>query len=447
MSETNHFHDMIDIDGELIFKDVAFELALATGSHELLNHFWDHYTGPVRRKGRILFVTRARPGERLRITCDALDTSDPEPLLTCFDPTFRYRWVPVMHSKPVYYRFHGRHPYVDPQNRFLSFTGAPGTSVVYGEGRGRLLKLLVPPGKLGAGLRPLFVYLPAVCFDQGVKVPAIYMQDGDNLFRGSPRAPFGTWNIAEQLDVAIARGVVAPVAVVGITTENRADEYLHADDLWGENQVGRLTEYTEFVTGTLIPAAEEALPLLSGSEHRAISGSSFGGTSSFLMAWRNPHVFSKVASFSHSTGTGLPAPGGVDRSLLATIRETTPLPDLKIYVDSGDSEHDGSRTYTSDSRAHTDHLRNWLISKGWAGRKEYCAPGETAPRDYPVTSDFQSVPTLYHSPETPQGYRDYRDYLKPEQNLLHLLGVHHKHNEEAWEARVMAAFQYLFPSA
>ncbi len=423
----------------------AFAQALQKKDATLLYRFWEQYDGPLRVNGDLLFVTRAAAGERISLSCEA--TRGAQVTMTqTFEPTFRFAELSCPAKGPVWYRYHGRAPYADPDNRWFRFGELPDTSVVFGEAQGRLTTLVVPSPSLGNPTREIFVYLPAVCFSGGESVGAIYMQDGDNLFEESPRAPFGTWDLRGTLDAAMAQGEMAPVAVVGITTRNRADEYLHADDLWGENQHGRFDEYTDWVAGALIPVMERCLPLVADREHRAMAGSSFGGTSAFLMAWRRPDVFSRVAAFSPSTGTGRDGQGP-GCSVEGVIDGTVPSPGLRIYLDSGDEDHDGTRSYSADHRVFTDHLRNHLLALGWDGRPEYCSWDGTVPVNLPPETDPDTVPTLWWSARTPEAYADYRSFLGVEKNLLHLVGRGHRHNEAAWSQRARAAFTYLFPAS
>ena len=104
--------------------------------------------------------------------------------------------------------------------------------------------------------------------------------------------------------------------------------------------------------------------------------------------------------------------------------------------------------YTGDGRCYTDWTRNALIDLGWDNRPEWDDDGdlETPPANYPTSSDPKAVPTLYWSPTVPNGYASWGDYLKPERNLLHLVGEGHAHNEAAWAARFGAMLRFLFPA-
>jgi enterochelin esterase-like enzyme len=424
----------------------AFDQAVANQDSDLVWLLWSKYDHPVRLNGEILFITRAQPDEDIRLIGDfnAWD-ENAQPMSTLFLDEFRYQIVQVSHNDPVFYKYKSNEWYPDPDNQYFIFN-PDNNSVVFGEGKGRITARTVPSVDLNNNERQIYIYLPGAYFQSSSKFPAIYMQDGDNLFAGNPLAIFGTWNIRTNLDQAIEDGLLEPVAVVGITTVNREEEYLHVDGLLDTEQVGKLDLYTNYLINTVIPEMETSFRFESAKESRAVSGSSLGGISSFIIAWGNPDSVGEVASCSPSSWIGEEPESDHLVSMLDIVNSATSLPTLKIYLDSGDTNQDGTSTYASDARVYTEYLRNQLISKGWSGRSEWLESGETAPINYSVDTPQEQIPTLWWSADTPQDYSDYFDYLKPQNNLLHLVGQQHKHNEPAWSQRVNAAFIYLFPT-
>lgn len=125
---------------------------------------------------------------------------------------------------------------------------------------------------------------------------------------------------------------------------------------------------------------------------------------------------------------------------------------LRIYLDSGDSGYAPGGgdlpPYAQDGRAYTDWTRNALIRMGWPNRPEWDTDSDlsTAPADLPLSTVPGMVPVLPWSETPPPGYGDWREYLRPNLSLLHLVGLGHLHNEADWERRFPAVLRFLFPA-
>lgn len=439
--------------GRCVFLVDLFNEALADSDQEKLDIFWTNYDGPIRWSGKILFVTRAQPEEQIKVAGD-FNSWDPNthPMSKPFDETFRFLETPVTNSddEVIGYKYISGSGdwYADVDNHIYHFDNADNNSFAYPTNRSRLLKYDIPSPELGDDERTVFVYLPGAYFTTRIELAVIYMQDGHNLFDGNPEAIYGTWGVAGTLESMITANEMKPAIVIGIRPNERMDEYLYtAITRNGSQSTPKLDLYIKYLKETLIPVINRTFRVSTHKDDTVMAGSSLGGISSFMIGWQNSDIFGKVGVFSPSFWIG--EPDGEDTADAQSVREmvqaATTVPELKIYLDCGNTDQDGSISYTSDSRVHTDHVRNALIAKGWDSRDEWLEDGEVAPIDYPTDTSYITVPTLFWRVDTPEGYSSYLDYLKPEHNLLHLVGEDHKHNEAAWRDRFRAAMMFLLP--
>ncbi|MFH1531353.1 MAG: alpha/beta hydrolase-fold protein [Pseudomonadota bacterium] len=348
----------------------------------------------------------------------------------------------------------------DPLNRWIGFADIAINSALCPAGVSRIALVEGVYSPQLDNTRSLYVYVPAPAFDDpGATFPVLYMQDGFNVFT-NPMTPFGAWEIDGAADALIATGEVAPLIIVGVDTDDRMDEYLYAGitvDLGGGpiQVTPLLPDYAEFLVDVVKPLVDERFPTKPGRGDTAIAGSSLGGISSLWIAWHHADVFGRVASFSGSYWVGQEGSGTEGHPTMESVlQQASPSADqlaLKIYMDSGTLSSMGQpgQEYTGDGRSYTDWTRNVLIDLGWDNRPEWDDDGdlETAPADFPISSDPAGVPTLYWSPTVPAGYADWGDYLGPDRNLLHLVGEGHAHNEAAWAARSGAMLRFLFPGS
>ena len=185
-----------------------------------------------------------------------------------------------------------------------------------------------------------------------------------------------------------------------------------------------------------------------------MAGSSLGGISSLWIAWHHAGSFGRVASFSGSYWVGQAGSGteGVPtmQEVLAQAPPTADQLALRIYLDSGTASSMGQPglDYTGDARSYTDWTRNALIGMGFDNRPEWDDDGDlgTPPQDFPADASPAEVPTLYWSGTVPAPYVSWEDYLRPQNDLLHLVGEGHGHSEAAWAQRFGAMLRFLYPA-
>ncbi|MBN2693073.1 hypothetical protein JXR93_00295 [bacterium] len=423
-----------------------FQEAILEENQNKLELFWDNYDGPIRENDKILFVSRGTSQEIIKIA-GTFNSWNPNIniLNSAFDSTFKYLEITVLDNSEIFYKYIGGDWYSDPNNLYFKFND-DNNSIVYPAGSSRLAQLNIPSEELNdSDERVIYIYFPADYFISFNRYPVLYMQDGNNLLYNSPYAPYGTWNIDLNADEAISENLAEPVIIVGITPANRNNEYLHTIIERLDN-TPKLTEYTNYLKNSLKPFIDNNFRTLKDRDNTAIAGSSLGGISSFFISWQNSDIFGKVGVFSPSSWIGEDDEccATSNDTMRALINSSQTIPNLKIYIDSGDTNFDGTSTYEADARVYTDWVKNLLIRKGFDSRDEYLNDTNQL-IDYSIETDLEEIPTLFWSQSTPNGYSSYIDYLKPNNNLLHLVGVQQMHNEAAWSQRFKAALIYLFP--
>lgn len=139
--------------------------------------------------------------------------------------------------------------------------------------------------------RDIIVWLPPGYDSLAEKYyPVLYMHDGQNII-DPYTSSFGVdWQIDEATDSLIRAKSIEEIIIVGIyNTRQRGNEY-------NSTVLGRT--YIKFIIEELKPFIDKTYHTLPDCKNTAIAGSSSGGLISFIMAWENSDVFSKVACFS-----------------------------------------------------------------------------------------------------------------------------------------------------
>ena len=449
----------VEPEPEPWFEPLSVEqwLELANGADaEAFAQAVEKYDGPVCEGERCILVTFLEGLEQVFIRGEFNGWELSDALFPVAHSPGWWYWV--LEDYPFddyaqYKLFSGEEWSRDPMNRWVRFSDMAVNSAFCQPGVSRLAMVEdVYSPQLG-NKRKLYVYVPAAAFaDPAARFPVLYMQDGFNVFE-NPMAPFGSWDVDVSSDALFASGGARPVLIVGITTNDRFNEYIHAAvtiNIGVPVEVTpKLDQYGEFVVETVVELIESRFPALGGAADRGIAGSSLGGSSSLYIAWRHPEVFGLVGSLSGSFWLGEPGSGTSQALSMREIVDANPPGPahlaMRVYLDSGDSDG-GASSYSNDNRDVTDWIRNKLISVGFANRLEWDDDGvlSTPPVDFPSMTDPALVPALFWSPAVPAAYGSWEEYLRPELNLLHLVGAGHEHDEGAWGARFPEMVRYLF---
>ena len=245
--------------------------------------------------------------------------------------------------------------------------------------------------------------------------PIVYFQDGFNIFE-NPQAPFGDWGLDSTLDGLLKKGLIPPLIAVGIDTPNRMDEYSWSSFSYEEVIAPKLALYGQFLRETL---HSEMCLRFSLCGEVAIAGGSLGGSSALWLAWHHSDFISKVACFSGSFWMDSP-------TMWECIEANESPPLKKVYLDSGDCDGEGSRSYQADNLCYVDRTHTALVEQGFSS----ASPVHKVELDHPI--------------ETLEFHDWSEDMDIPTQSLCFLVGKGHMHNEEAWKARLSVALRFLF---
>jgi predicted alpha/beta superfamily hydrolase len=161
--------------------------------------------------------------------------------------------------------------------------------------------------------------------------PAVYLQDGQNVFSRGGDERYRPWHVDEALADLIARRAVEPPVVVGIDHlgEGRISEYAPFRDPslpFGAGALG----YEAFLCGEVVPFVERAYGTGGNRASRFIGGSSMGGLVSLWIAARQHEGFAGVAAFS-------PTAMWARYAVLDVIPPAHECR-LRLYVDAGSHE-------------------------------------------------------------------------------------------------------------
>ena len=212
-----------------------------------------------------------------------------------------------------------------------------------------------------AGDRDVLVWLPPGYdtdeTDEARRYPVLYMHDGQNLFEPETAFKKGEhWRVGETATALIDAGRLDPLIIVGIynTGTSRIEEYTPTADakLGG----GHADDYGRLIVDELKPFIDLTYRTRPDADHTAIAGSSLGGLVSLHLAFTHPHVFHKVAALSPSVWWDR-------RAILQTVRQASPKPPLRIWVDMGTAE---GRRGLDDARL----LKAALVGAGWNERAD-----------------------------------------------------------------------------
>jgi predicted alpha/beta superfamily hydrolase len=203
--------------------------------------------------------------------------------------------------------------------------------------------------------RDVIVYLPPGYEDEPDRAyPALYMQDGQNLFDGRTSfIPDRTWEMREQTDEVIGAGEAEPLIIVGIcnTGERRLAEYTHERD-W-QRGGGEADRYGLLLTEELMPWIASQYRVRTDRESTGLGGSSLGGLVTLYLGLRHAHHFGKLAVLSPSVWWN-------HKSILGYLNERAPQiwERPKMWLDVGD--HEGQRTLRD-----AEMLARRLKANGW----------------------------------------------------------------------------------
>lgn len=184
---------------------------------------------------------------------------------------------------------------------------------------------------------------PGTVRDYRVYVPAQYrpdspvclmvFQDGGGYAAedGETRVPIVFDNLIHQGRMPVTLGLFVDPGIFPTTTpgkepvSNRLFEYMALTD-----------QYARFLIEELLPEIGQTYRISDHPEHRAICGSSAGGTCSWTVAWQRPDAFGKVLSHVGSFADVLKWPA---HNYPYLIRQTPRKP-IRVYLQAGSNDLD-----------------------------------------------------------------------------------------------------------
>ncbi len=433
------------------------DAALQSGDAAALQKLYAAYDMPVCEAGQCRFLVMAKGAQTVEIMGDWHNWATPDATTPVAGvPGLFTAKVPIDTTQTRQYKvkIDGQWA-IDPSNPYFVFAGLGPNSAIYPANHSRLRWIGDVQSPQLNNVRNLYVYLPAAYFQsQTEHFPVLYWHDGFNVFT-SPLAPFGDWKVDQISDELMANGAMAPVIQVGVDTNDRMSEYVWAPlDDGSKVYPPKIQQYAAFLVETVKPMIDKLFRTLPDRDHTAIAGSSLGGNASLWIGWQQWKVFGRLASFSGalwvgegvSFETGKPSEGPTMRAIIAENAAKVPKGALRVYLDSGDTDFDGTACYECDSWANTDWTRNALIAAGWDDRPEWDTDNNPATPlpNLPYSTAVAKVPALAWSAKPPAG-KTWSEYLQLSHNLVCLIGHGHMHNEGSWNLRAPAALRFLFP--
>lgn len=198
----------------------------------------------------------------------------------------------------------------------------------------RLVRVWTPPG-----------------WEAGQAVKALWLNDGQNLFRDEDAFGGACWGVAGTVAHLIAAKSIPPIVVLGIdhTGRMRTHDYLSApptgwDAPWGKGMRGDMwdapgggvDEYLGRVMAELLPWAQHRFGLSGEPSERYFGGSSFGGICALYMAMRFPGEWAGVMVESPSFWAG-------DGRYMADVAQHDKGWPNRMYLAMGEFEYTGFR--------------------------------------------------------------------------------------------------------
>lgn len=157
------------------------------------------------------------------------------------------------------------------------------------------------------------VWLPEIYkTDPAVRLPALYMHDGQNLFDASTTWNGQSWEMDSVVNHLAEKKGMNPPVIIGVhsVAATRIGDLMPARPIernpelkdsvkaiMGEKGL-RGDEYAGFIVNTLRPMIEANYRVLTGPGNTAVMGSSMGGLMSMYLMCEYPEVFGSAACLS-----------------------------------------------------------------------------------------------------------------------------------------------------
>ena len=293
---------------------------------------------------RTLRVAYPADGGRLVLRTEQDWDRDIEPEAASDDGTawtFRVRAdQPFVYFKPCLVRDGAFHWAVGPNNLLLMNEGDRRVRYPFfhGPAAGRFSDLIEHTSSILGRAHLVRVYLPPGYEENTLATyPAIYMQDGQNLFFPHEAFLGADWQVDETSQTLRAMRAVEDFVIVGIHSGDRMRDYTEPG----------CEPYARSLAEEIVPEVQRRLRVRTNRRSRSVWGSSLGGVVSFYTAWQHPDAFGTAvcmsSTFAHRNSL-------IDRVL------DEPARDVGFYLDSG---------WPGDNYEVTLAMAAALVSRGW----------------------------------------------------------------------------------
>jgi predicted alpha/beta superfamily hydrolase len=190
----------------------------------------------------------------------------------------------------------------------------------------------IPSVALGL-TRRVTVWLPPGVRASTRYFPALYLNDGQNLFDPARAFAGVTWGVRETVMRLVRRNLIPPLVVVGIDhgVQRRAREFLPVEDdrnRDSRNPLGRA--YVEFIVRDVMPFVQKRYPVDRRASNTGIGGSSYGAVAALFAVLERSGVFGRLLLESPSLYVG-------DAHMLRRARRAERWPG-RVYLGVGTAE-------------------------------------------------------------------------------------------------------------
>jgi enterochelin esterase-like enzyme len=150
--------------------------------------------------------------------------------------------------------------------------------------------------------RDIIVYLPpGYDLQPDRRFPALYLQDGQNLFESETAFLRGVyWRVGETADEMILAGKVEPLVIVGIYNAGKSRVREYTPTKSPKRGGGEAKRYGRFLLEELMPFVQSTYRVAESRESVGIGGSSLGALLALYLGLSVPRAFGKIAALSPS---------------------------------------------------------------------------------------------------------------------------------------------------
>jgi predicted alpha/beta superfamily hydrolase len=179
------------------------------------------------------------------------------------------------------------------------------------------------------------------------RYPALYLNDGQNLFEAAISFTGVEWQVDETSDRLIRAGVVPPMIIVGIDNggEDRFREYMPYRSLQPVRLRAPGSRYANFLIREVMPFIDRDYRAAPGAQNTGLGGSSLGALIALYTAASRPNVIGRLLLESPSLWAS-------NRQIIRQSRKIKRWPE-RIFLATGTAEagrKDKDQSMVDDAR-------------------------------------------------------------------------------------------------